>query len=190
VSAPAFASPLPRTALVALASAAAGGLAVLALMALVSLLGGSPKPTRAAAYAAPGHAFTITVPAGWTALRGTALTRLPGSPAAVLERADKRGIVIIRRTPALGGSLRTVARDLTAELRRRLPGFRLVSARLGRVRAGGAFLYSFARAGGGAAQSLGVTKVGAVTYRIDSIVAGTAPDAARQAGAIVGSFGP
>jgi hypothetical protein len=138
---------------------------------------------------APEHPFSITAPRGWTALHGDALTRVPGAPAAVLRRADGQGVVIVRRIPALSGDLRDVARELTAELRRQVPGFRLVSARLGRVRAGGAFLYTFVR-GSGAAQSLTVTKVGGVTYRIDTVVPAGAPDAAREAGAAVGSFGP
>jgi hypothetical protein len=96
----------------------------------------------------------------------------------------------VRRTGPVQGDLRVVARDLTSELRRQIPGFRLVGARLGRVRAGGAFVYTFVRGTSGAAQSLALTKVGGVTYRIDTIVPGGAPDAARQAGAIVASFGP
>jgi hypothetical protein len=35
-----------------------------------------------------------------------------------------------------------------------------------------------------------VTQVGGVTYRIDTIVPGDAPAAAREAGSIVASFGP
>jgi hypothetical protein len=126
----------------------------------------------------------VAVPKGWSATRGTD----PGSPAAILRRPDGHGLVIIRRTGALSGDLRTVASSLTEQLRAQLPGFRLVGARMGRVRAGGAFVYTFAR--GRTAQSLAVTRVKGVTYRIDSMVAAGSPDAARQAGAIVGSFGP
>jgi hypothetical protein len=170
-------------------SALAGGLAVLALIGLVRLAGGSEGATAASpVYTAPGHAFSIAVPHGWTALRGDQLARVPGSPAAVLRRSDGHGTVIVRRTGTLRGSLRTVARDLTARLGRRLPGFRLVGARLGRVRAGTAFLYTFVRPG--AAQSLAVTKVRGATYRIDTVVPAGAPAAAREAGAAVGSFGP
>ena len=191
MSSPAFANPLSRTVLVALASAAAGALAILALIGLTYLAGGGPPDSRTTrSYVAPAHTFKIAVPQGWTTLRDTALTRLPGTPAAVLKRADRRGIVIVRRTPALGGNLRTVALDLTTELRKRLPGFRLVGARLGRVRAGAAFIYTFARGTSGTAETLAVTKVGGATYRIDTIVAAGAPDVARQAGAIVASFGP
>jgi hypothetical protein len=168
---------------VAVCSAIAGAVALLAVIGAVHLANGGGS---AASDAVP--AFHITVPAGWTALRGDALARVPGSPAAVLRRFDGHGVVIVRRTGALSGDLRTVARGLTAQLKARVPGFTLVSARLGSVRAGGAFLYTFVR--GSSAQSLAVTRIGGATYRIDSIVPAGSADAARQAGAIAASFGP
>jgi hypothetical protein len=162
---------------------------VLALIGLVQLAGATTGATGpATAYTAPGHAFGIGVPAGWTALHGADLARMPGAPAAVLRRADGRGVVIVRRIPPVTGDLRSIATSLTSQLGRRLPGFRLVSARLGRVRAGGAFLYTFVS--GRAAQSMAVTTVRGATYRIDSIVPAGSPDAARQAGAAVSTFGP
>jgi hypothetical protein len=63
-----------------------------------------------------------------------------------------------------------------------------VGARVGRIRAGAAFLYTFVH--GGAAQSLTVANVHGVTYRIDTVVPAGAAAAAREAGASVGSFGP
>jgi hypothetical protein len=189
LSSHALTRPFPRTLLVAAGSALAGGLAVLALIGIVNLFAGSDRQSASApVYTAPGHAFSIAVPSGWTALRGSELTRLPGSPAAVLRRSGGSGAVVVRRTGALGGNLRTVARGLTSRLAKRVPGFRLVGARVGRVRSGAAFLYTFVR--DGAAQSLAVTTVRGVTYRIDSVVPAGAPDAAREAGAAVGSFGP
>jgi hypothetical protein len=186
--------PLPRvlrsTAFVAAASALAGGLAILALIGVVRLLGGSNEQQSAHTYAAPDHAFSIAVPEGWTALPGTQVAKVPGNPAAVLRRGDGRGLLVIRRSAAVQGDLRAVARTLTADLSRRFAGFRLVSARLGRVRAGGAFLYTFVRGARGTVQSLALTRIGGNTYRIDSVVSGDAPDVARQTGAIVASFGP
>jgi hypothetical protein len=186
-----LAQPLPRTGrstlTVALLSALAGAVAILAAVGAVHLAKDShPQPHTKApgSFAGPAGSFRVTVPQGWTVARGTD----SGSPVAFLRRPDGHGLVIIRRTGAVTGDLRTVARSLTARLRAQLPGFRLVGARLGRVRAGGAFLYTFVR--GGTAQGLAVTRVKGVTYRIDSMVTPGSPDAARQAGAIVGSFGP
>jgi hypothetical protein len=193
VTTQALTRPHPRglrsTAVVAVASALAGGLAILALIGLVHLLGGS-NGKAAHTYTAPGHAFSIAVPEGWTAMPADQVARVPGRPAAVLRRADGRGLLVVRRTAAVHGDLRAAARILTADLSRRFAGFRLVSARLGRVRAGGAFLYTFVRGARGIVQSLALTRIGGPTYRIDSVVPGDAPDVARQTGAIVGSFGP
>ena len=173
---------LPRSVLVALGAALAGGLAVLALLAAVRLFeGGSHAAGSQAVF--HGAGFSIGIPSGWRAARADGAD-------VMLRRTDGHGVVIVHRTGPVQGDLRVVARDLTTELRRQIPGFRLVSARLGRVRAGGAFVYTFVRGTSGAAQSLALTKVGGVTYRIDSIVPGDAPDAAREAGAIVASFGP
>jgi hypothetical protein len=181
------AQPLPRTALVALGSAVAGAVAILAAIGALHL-GGGGSPDAGSSQVFTGSGFSLSVPDGWTALRGHDLAAVPGSPLAVLRRADGHGVVIVRQTSALSGDLRTVARRLTAQLKARVPGFRLVSARIGSVRAGGAFLYTFAR--GSSAQSLAVTRVGAKTYRIDSIVPAGSAGAARQAGAIAASFGP
>lgn len=165
----ALARPLPGSVLVALGSALAGGLAALALIALVHV---GPAPKHAE--------FSITVPHGWKVTRGPA--------AAVLRSGDGRATVIVRRTGDLRGSLRTVARDLTVRLAARVPGFRLVGARVGRVRAGAAFVYTFARPG--AAQSLTVAKLGGATYRIDTVVRAGSPNVAGEAAAAVSSFGP
>jgi hypothetical protein len=179
-----------RIAIVALASALAAALALLYLIGVVRLLAGSDDAAGGRTYTAPHHAFSIAVPAGWTALSGAELRRVPGRPAAVLRRGDGRGLVIVHRTGAVPADLRAVARSLTTTLRARFPGFRPIGARLGRVRAGGAFLYTFVRGPQSVAQSLAITRVGGATYRIDTVVAGAAPDAAREAGAAVGSFGP
>lgn len=175
--------------LVVAGSALAGGLAMLALTGLVRLAGGSHREAAPSnVYSPPGHSFSIGVPRGWTALSDDRLARVPGSPAAVLRRSDGRGTVIVQRTGDLRGNPRQVARELTARLTRRMPGFKLIGARVGRTRAGAAFLYTFVRPG--AAQSLTVTNVRGVTYRIDTVVPAGAPAAAREAGATVGSFGP
>lgn len=166
MTAHALARPLP---FVALGSALAAGLAALALITLVPLGAGD----RAAD-------FSIRVPQGWKLTRGPA--------AAVLRSADGSATVIVRRTGELRGSLRTIASDLTTRLASRMPGFKLVGARVSRVRAGAAFVYTFARPR--TAQSLTVTKVGGATYRIDTVVRAGSPTAAAQAAAAVSSFGP
>jgi hypothetical protein len=174
-----LAAPLRRSGVVAAVAALFGALLVLAAAGAVHLFAGTPAPF--AEPSASAEPFSISAPSGWSIVRGSSGT--------VLRRSDGRATVVVRRTPPLAGDLRTVARELTARLERQVPGFRLVSARLGHVRAGGAFIYTFVR-GTRAAQTLTVTKVNGRTYRIDSIVAADSPDAAREAGAAIGSFGP
>jgi hypothetical protein len=164
--------PFPRTLLVALGSALAGGLAILALIALVRI--DDPARTQSPVYKTAD--FSIAVPRGWKAAGG------------VLRSADGHATVIVRRTGNLRGNLRTIARDLTIRLSARVTGFRLLGARVGHVRAGAAFVYTFVRRG--AAQTLTVTSVRGATYRIDTVVGAGSPDAAREAGTAVGSFGP
>ena len=177
--------------IVGLVCAVGGALALLAVVGIVRLASGaSDHAASARAFTAPGHAFELAVPRGWTALTAAELAQVPGRPVAAIRREDGRGVVIVRRTGAVKGDLRDVARKLTTQLHRRVPGFRLVSARLGNVRAGAAFLYTFVRGTGTTAQSLAITTVRGVTYRVDSIVPAATPAAAREAGAIVRSFGP
>src|SRR3954454_25398226 len=101
----ALARPSPRSLLVALGAALAGGLVALALVGLVRLDG------------AVSHAdFSISVPHGWKATRT--------SGAATLRSRDGRATVIVRRSGALHGSLTTIARGITTRLGSRVPGFR------------------------------------------------------------------
>ena len=154
----ALARPFPRSVLVAIGAALAGGLVALAFMGLMRL-GGAAAHTD----------FSISVPHGWKATRT--------ARAAILRSGDGNATVIVRRSGELHGGLRTIARDLTARLSTRLTGFRLLGARVGRVRAGAAFVYTFARRG--AAQSLTVTKVAGATYRIDAVVRPGSPGSWR-----------
>ena len=82
----ALARPFPRSLLVALGAALAGGLVALALIGLVRL-------DRAHTHAD----FSISVPHGWKASR-------TGS-AAILRSRDGAATVIVRRSGALHGSL-------------------------------------------------------------------------------------
>jgi len=71
--------------------------------------------------------------------------------------------------------------------RRRFAGFRALGAREISTRAGAAYLYSFVR--GSVVQSVAVVGVAGRTYLLNAIVASGAAELAREAGAIVGSFG-
>jgi hypothetical protein len=183
--------PLPRaprvsrTALLAVASAAAGALAVTLVLALLSS-GGATKPASPARYTASGHAFSVVLPAGWRALAPRELSAVPSQPRAVLRRADRRGLVVIDASAPVTGDARTITTTLTKQLRRRFTGFKLTGARLVTLRHGTAYLYTFVR--GSMVQSIAVATSGGRTYAIDAVVPGSAPDVARQVGQIIASF--
>jgi hypothetical protein len=187
------ARPVRQTALIALVAALLGTILAIGVMGIFAVFGGDGGSGAGhrdgRVFTAPGKAFSVAVPTGWTALSGSALARVEGAPAAALRENEGRGLVLVHRVGTVHGDLRAMARRLTKQLSARVPGFKLVSARLGRVRAGGALLYTFVRGRQHTVQTLALTKVRGVTYRLDALVPAEAPDVARQAGAAIGSFG-
>jgi hypothetical protein len=189
VSGLALARPPRRLTTLAVAlSAIAGALASLAVMSLVSPAGHAGS--AASSHTAPGRAFTVSVPAGWRALSSSELAAIPARPAAVLRRGDGHGLVVIRRTAPVRATGARLVHDLGSRLRNRFPGFRVVNARFTRVRGGRAFVYTFERDPSRTAQTVALASVNGKAYEIDAVVPSGAPGAARDAGAIVASFGP
>lgn len=179
-----------RTSLIGVLSALGGALVAVAVLALAGIGGASaPAPApHARAFVAPGRAFAMTLPAGWTAVDPLSAARNGSAPLAALRRADHRGLILVYPAPRVRTTAGALASGLTRRLSARLPGFQPVGARIARLRAGSAFLYTFVR--GDQVQSLTLAATGGRAYTIDSISAGDAPAVARQIGAIVGSFGP
>ena len=191
MSGQALARPPRLTAVAVALSAVAGVLASLAVMSLLGASGDSnPGPASQASHTAPGHAFTVSVPSGWRALSPSELAGIPAHPSAVLRRADGRGLVVIRPTAAVRASGARLVHDLGSRLRPRFPGFRVVGARFARVRGGRAFVYTFERDPARTAQTVALVSTGGRAYEIDAVVPGAAAAAARDAAAIVASFGP
>lgn len=177
---------VPRTVVVAAGCALAGAAVVIAVLALLARGGTDPKPVPAR-YTAPAGAFSVSLPHGWAALSPRQVRAVPSHPVAVLRRADHRGLVLFNEIAPLNGSLGSVTRSLTKELRGRFTGFKANGARLVNLRSGTAYLYTFVR--GNVVQSITVASVNGHTYAIDSVLPGDAPDVARQVGRIVLSFG-
>jgi hypothetical protein len=154
-------------------------LAVGATLALVSLTGAGHDGV--AFYKAP--AYSIAKPAGWQAL-----PQQDGGVA--LRRKDGKGLVIVRPTAAPADQkLSKLAAGLTAQLKSRFADFRPVSARVAPTRGGAAFLYTFARTRAGLVQSLMLTRVNGRSFAVDAIAPAREPAAARQVGAVLGTFG-
>ena len=164
-------------------SAAAGALVSLGVM--TALDGGAARTTHAAP-----PPFTVALPSGWHAASAKQLAAMPSRPAAVLRRADGRGVVVIRRIAPVRASGTELVRELGTRLRARFPGFRPVNARFTHLRGGRAFVYTFERAPRRTVQGVAFAPAGGSTYELDTVVPGRAPEAARDAAAIVASFGP
>lgn len=177
-----------RTVWVALLAALAGA----AVAAAVVLTAGGDEPSRPKpATELRGPGFALAYPSGWKPVPAAGLAGVQGKPAAIVRRGDGKGIVVVRRKHVpRDQSLRGLTRDLTAGLERRFEDFRFVSARVTRLRAGTAFLYTFVRTRQKSAQSIALVKVGRTEFSLDAVAAAGDPRAAREVAAIVRSFGP
>jgi hypothetical protein len=183
---PRHAAPRSRRALIG----AAGVLAfVLAAAAAVLVPRSSDGPAAPVVrFTSADRAFSVVLPDGWRALRPAALRSVASTPAAVLRRADGRGLIVIRSRPALAGNSRSLTRDLTAQLSRRFHGMKPVTARIVQLHGGPAYVYTFARPTAARVQSIAVAPRAGRTYTLDAVTGAAARDVAAQVGAILRSF--
>ncbi len=178
-------APRPRRRLIAGAAVAVLVLAAAVTTLLVTRSDGGDETPR---HRASDKSFSVAVPAGWRALSDRQLDDIPTTPAAVLRRVDRRGLVVIRRQPALKRSSRPLTEDLTRQLRSRFKGFEPVGARTVKLSTGPAYVYTFARPKTGTVQSIAVAALRDRTYTLDAVTGAGATDVAAQIGAIVRSF--
>lgn len=169
-----------------IAGASAVAVLAAALVAVLGLRSGGDDP--APRFRPADRAFSVALPDGWRAATAGELRTVPSAPAAVLRRADRRGLVVIRRRPALKRSTSSLTRDLTAQLGRRFRGLKPVGARTVKLASGNAYVYTFARPSAGTVQSIAVAPRRDRTYTIDAVASAGARDAAAEIGAIVRSF--
>jgi len=168
------------------AAAALAGAVVLALCLAVT--GGSrtaerSAPAPAATWKAPDGSFSIATPAGWKAVAN-------GSAATVLQRADKRGVVVIRRRAAVTAPLSRLAGQLQRRLRGQIADFEPAGSRLATVGGTQGLVYTFVRPVANQVQSVVVAPAGDRSYTLDLVADGDAPDVARELAAMVRSFTP
>jgi hypothetical protein len=168
------------------AAAAIGGAVVLALC--LALLGGgpeakpAPKPTTPT-WTAPDGAYSIATPRGWKAVAS-------GPAATVIQRADKRGVVVIRRRAAIAEPLPSLGAKLERRLRKQFPDFRRAGARLATVGGEQGLVLTFVRTRADQVQSVVVAPAGDRSYTLDLVADGDAPDVARELAGMVRSFSP
>jgi hypothetical protein len=167
-----------------LAGAAVAGALVLALC--LALLGGEaagPAKPKAQTWKAPDGSFSIVTPQGWK-------TVASGAEATVLQRADKRGVVVIRERAAVTGPLDRLAGKLERTLRGKFADFKPAGARLATVGGGQGLVYTFVRTGSNQVQSVVVAPAGDRSYTLDLVADGDAPDVARELAGMVRTFSP
>jgi hypothetical protein len=169
----------------ALIAGIAAGIVAAAAVAIAIAAGGHASAERAPqrTWTAPGGDSTIATPRGWKAVAH-------GAAATVLERADKRGAVVIRRRAALATPLDRLAGRLERSLRAQLPDFRPAGARLATVGGAQGLVYTFVRPASGRVQSVVVAPAGDRSYTLDLVADGDAPDVARELAGMVRSFAP
>jgi hypothetical protein len=168
------------------AGAAIGGALVLALCLALTGGGGAvakTPPAKPAAWKAPDGSYSIVTPRGWKAVAS-------GSAATVLERADKRGVVVIRRRPAVTEPLEKLASRLERKLRRQITDFQPAGSRVAAVGGGEGLVYTFVRPRANQVQSVVVAPAGDRSYTLDLVADGDAPDVARELAGMVRSFTP
>jgi len=164
------------------AGAAVAGALLLALcLALTG--GGAPAKAQATTWKAPDGSYSIVTPRGWKAVAS-------GSAATVLQRTDKRGVVVIRKRAAVRGPLDALAGKLERELRAKVADFRPAGARLTAVGGGEGLVYTFVRPRANQVQSVVVAPAGSRSYTLDLVADGDAPDVARELAGMVRSFSP
>jgi hypothetical protein len=167
------------------AGAALGGALVLAIF--LALTGGhapgKPAVAKAATWHAPDGGYTIATPRGWEPVAN-------GSAATVIERADKRGVVVIRRRAAVTAPLDRLAGQLERRLRGQFRDFRAAGSRLATIGGERGLVYTFARPAANQVQSVVVAPAGDRSYTLDLVADGDAPDVARELAGMVRSFSP
>jgi len=182
------ATPAPRRRLLIGAAVAVVFLVAALAAVLVPGSGGGHAAADTARWTAADKTFSVSVPAGWRALRPAELAHVAGKPSAVLRRNDGRGLVVVNEGPALARSSRSLTRDLTAQLSRRFAGMKPVTARTVALPGGPAYVYTFARPAAERVQSIAIAPRGNRTYTLDAVAGAGSTDVAAQVGAILRSF--
>jgi hypothetical protein len=168
------------------AAAAIAGAVGLALVLALTGGGAEAKPAakRATAkWTAPGGAYSIATPRGWKAVAS-------GPAATVIQRADKRGVVVIRRRAKVDEPLPSLGAKLERRLRKQIPDFQPAGARLATVGGEQGLVFTFVRKRADQVQSVVVAPAGERSYTLDLVADGDAPDVARELAGMVRSFSP
>lgn len=169
---------------------ARGTLIALALLAAVAVTlglvagkghGPSRAHTRAGTYVSGDHSFSLSYPAAWHA-------SAVGATGAVIQRSDRRGVVLVRERPVLHGKLSSIVKGLPRQLAKRFPDFRPVGASVARLSTGPAVVYTFVRTKANKVQTIVIAPTAKRSFTLEVVAPTGAHEAAREAGQIVRSL--
>ena len=135
-----------------------------------------------------GSDFTLVRPDGWTEASDDERAELPGNPLAVMRRGRGQGLLVVNAPSDTERDLDAVAKGLDRRLKKAIPDFQKVGARVVEVKAGPALLYSYARARRATAHTILVVPTDDRTYTVNAVVPAGADDAAREVGTMLFSF--
>jgi hypothetical protein len=135
-----------------------------------------------------GAPFTVQLPPGWRSLSSEELSRLPGSPLAVMQQTDGAGVVIINTQPPSSAGLNALAKEVEKKLEATIPDFKLVGVSTINIPAGQAASISYARTKQGTADTLVVVPAGGRIYTLNAVIPGSEREAAEEAATIIRSF--
>ncbi len=159
------------------------------VVAVLTLTGGDDDDGGDATVRGPsGNEFTLLRPEGWRELPAEERDQLPGDPLAVLHRGEGEGLLIVNASAQREKDLDKVNAQLNRRLRKEVPDFTNVGARVVRVKAGHALLYSYARSRKATAHTILVVPTDDRTYTLNAAVPAGADEAAREVGRILFSF--
>jgi hypothetical protein len=166
--------------------AVAAAIAVVVVGAVV--LFGGDGDDEATVTGPAGREFTLLRPEGWIEVGAEERDLIPGEPLAVMRRETGEGLVTVNAPARREQDVDAIAAELDRRLGKALPDFRKVTARVVRVEAGRALLYSYVRTKKATAHTLLVVPGPDVTYTVNAVVPAGAEDAARDVGQILNSF--
>jgi predicted Zn-dependent protease len=136
----------------------------------------------------PEAPFTVTLPSGWKSLSADELSRLPGSPLAVMQQTEGSGVVIINTQPPSDASITALSKEIQAKLAKKIPDYKLIGATTINLPSGQAASISYARTKENTADTLVVAPAGGRIYTLNAVVPGGQKAAAEQAADIIKSF--
>ena len=165
----------------------AAAIAAVVVGAIV-LFGGDEDDDEATVKGPAGREFTLLRPEGWSEVGAEERDLIPGKPLAVMRRDKGEGLVTVNAPARREQDVDAIATELDRRLGKALPDFRKVAARVVRVEAGRALLYSYVRTKKATAHTLLVVPGQDVTYTVNAVVPAGAEDAARDVGQILNSF--